>query len=281
VVFGTVVLALVTGYLWGFASPHIPSMKLSWLGGCFLGCGVGYCCYWLARQTKCRNCGIVHVTAWVSGILCAYTAAVGFAMEVLAITGNRPPFSAVALAFDPVLLKDALVAIASSGCFRSGSRPMGSGELWFHWGFEALAIAVGIGAVASYQIRRQIFCEECYQWLDIKANSKCFPLPADAADVTRLKTGDLSVLDGKSPSMLKFPYCRLDYSVCKKCGNTGAYRLALVKGAAASEESALTPLMRLTPEAAVVLGQLLAREKESAEPTPEKTESVSPPASPE
>jgi hypothetical protein len=264
-----VVFALPS-YVYGMFTMHIPYVKAKILLTGLLGAGLAAAVIWIARKLHCRSVFFSSVAVLLG---CAAGVYVGVAayMESLLATVKNPALQFQAFVRDPSHWWSTLNAIAGSGMFTRHNRPLSAWEMWVDWGFElscflGLAVTVGwLGLVSKP------YCEECRQWLELQKATLRFGLAPNDAILKRLKSGDISaMLELPVVDSLKIvpAFLRLDYVLCKTCGNMGTYRIVSVGTGQNGKEENISKLMLMTPETMPVLASLLAREKTEGETPP-------------
>lgn len=252
----TFLVASAAGYVWGRIDAHISWFIITGAASILLGCALGIFCVWLAQKMKCRCAPLVAETAMIGGMLAVYYMAAGYLTEVIAISGTLPEdFLPMQLLIEPPLLLRVLTSV--------------KGANWYIWLFEAATIVSGSMICAKSIFARQIYCEHCHIWLDIKKNSLRYLPPRRSNLELRLLCGDLRVFAKKTTvsRIRSSDFVRIDYVKCKTCRKTGVYQISevLPTGAesAKPEERALTPLLRLTRRDNKRLKLLLRRDKKA------------------
>ena len=275
-----VVMFAIPSYLYGLVSSGIMYMKAKILIMVLIGMGLGWATAWLGQTFRCRS------TFWVTLVAAFGTAAgvyVGVAvfMETIFASGGAPlppQFQTRAMLADPSLWWSKLQTINGAGYYAKYNTPVTGWELWIDWGFELVFFCGGAIGVAFAAIRSKAYCEDCGKWLELKKSALRFVPPADKALRKRVESGDLAPILGlpdQGATAAAGPHFRLDYVLCKDCGNMGTYRIISVTPGAKNPESNLSSLMLLTHEAAPILGLMLENEKPGAAPpaSPPKPES--------
>lgn len=265
----TMILYAIPSYLYGLLSIHIGYMKLKIVILVILGMGLGYATVWLARRRRCRSTFFTVLAAALGSAVGTYVGVAVFMETVMALGGTKAaPFTFGALVADPDHWWNTLNLIDKLGIFTRRGRTLSGWSLWIDWGFELGSFWFSALGVAWATILSKPFCEECELWLDIEKSALLFDPPTDGAVRERLVRGDLSALQETAklePVQTGMAHIRLDYVLCKQCGNMGTYRIMAVDPENKKEpEAKLSKLMLFTPQAVQILGGLMAQVKADA-----------------
>ncbi|HYF48301.1 MAG TPA: hypothetical protein VEJ63_02785 [Planctomycetota bacterium] len=259
-----VAAAVILGILAAAFTGNITfSMKLQILVWAGAGAGIGAIVAGIGTALKCRNRALILISAVAALAVGLHTAYAYLATSYLSQVGVPVPLTTII--FDPTAPYNVLEGLAQSGVFIKNNKPMGSGALWFEWGFAGVMFA-GCGIAAAWAVSAgRVFCEPCNVWVPVEPGMR-FKTP-DEAGLALLKQGDLSPLvrqreAGETSAAIEAPYIRVDYSICKACGNTGVYKLFNVTADKKGEESAkaLGPMYVIDENSIVHIGVLTSKE---------------------
>jgi len=265
-----ILMFAIPSYLYGLVSAGIMYMKLKILIMVCVGMGLGWATAWLGQKFRSRSIVWVTLMALIGTAVGVYVGVAVF-METIFATGGGPvppQFQTPAMIADPFLWWFRLKTINGAGYYSRSTystSAVSGWELWIDWGFELVCFCGGAIGVAFVTIRSKAYCEDCGKWLELKKSALRFVPPVDKAVRKRLEAGDLApILDMPirgTKAAAAGAHFRLDYVLCKECGNMGTYRIISVTPGAKNPESNISSLMLLTPDAAPILGLLLESDK--------------------
>jgi len=205
-----VLLSAIYAYIVAYC-PIVGWVNAIFLGGYVMGGGIVLAI--LAKQSKCRNPGMLFWLGFVAGVVGLYSAWVFF---VKALAGGE--FSTISLATNPAALWGLISAINTNGWWG----PSGMAQ-WALVSIEAIVIVGGIATVTAGAIDRDAFCEECGTWCDQFEKMHLKPTPEMlVTSLDKLNHMELLALDDADVT----DYPRIDAEVlqCSGCKNTQAIR---------------------------------------------------------
>ena len=205
-----VLLSAVYAYVVAYC-PIVGWVNVLFLGGYVMGGGIVLA--FLAKQSKCRNPGMLFWLGFVAGVAGLFFAWVFF---VKALAGGG--LSVIALVTDPPTLWRLVSEINTNGWWG----PSGLAQ-WALVSIEAIIMVGGIATVTSASIDRDAFCEECGTWCDKFETMHLQPTPEML--VTSLdKLNHMELLALEDADATDYPRIDAEVLQCTGCKNTQAIR---------------------------------------------------------
>lgn len=235
---------LIIGYVAGKICYSCVSIRLELLICSFFVAATGWCEVKLAKLMKCRSPIWIYTSAALGAIVAMGAFNVSLVEELL--DSIDIPYTSMA-----IWLMNPLDTLMIAGRSRS---------VWIFEGMVFLTTPIA----AYWFYRSEVFCESCKVWLNLKNKTICLPFPISDEGRKACDKGDLALASEHCAenygSRLVLPYVKLNYTICSRCGNCGAYQLVQVsEGKQQREESRLSPVMVLDPESAHHLSILIAK----------------------
>ena len=191
--------------------PVVGYVNILFLGG-YVYAG-GFVLATLARQTKCRNPGILLLLGAAAGVVGVYAAWVFF---ISMLFGNvLPPME---FAFSPFKVFDTASTINANGWWG----PSGIAQ-WALVSIEAAIIVGGLAMFTYLSIDREVFCEECNTWCEpfetmhLRPADEFINTPAD-------QLNHLELLSLEEAETTEYPRLVAEVLQCSGCQMTQAIR---------------------------------------------------------
>ncbi|MCP4137904.1 MAG: hypothetical protein GY754_43480 [bacterium] len=267
-IFGTIA-AVVASFIYAYALHYIPFIYLNFIITVGFGIVVGFAVGIGAHIGKIRNSSIVLGLAVTVGLAAVY---IGWVAHFFVLSEQEVLF------VEPMILLQAMQALAVEGAWSVASITPTGGFLYFLWFIEAAIILGGAVFMAWGQIASEPFCEKCNKWVeDPELVPFLEPVENVKMLVSNLESGnfkDLENLKMAGDDMEHFTQLEL-----LKCSSCSRFTLLTVKDVTISyddegeqelDDEEIVENMIITPE---VYDKLLRlRNAETAAPQSTETE---------
>jgi hypothetical protein len=252
---GAIPATLLLALAYGYADAYCPIA--GWVSLLMVGAyvvAVGTAVGTIGTFAKVRSDGFMAMAGAAVGLLALYTAWVAFEVAILgkdAASSDRTP-SYLELLPHPGVVWEIATSIGEHGWYTIGGGTPSGLILWILWAIEAVAVVLGVTALAGGWHSDHVFCEACDQWCDPAGPLPTLGLPEGGlpalAPAVEGSPDGLAVIEGLAPIASDAPLLvRVDLKRCSGCKQTDAVRLRLVTNALDKQGKKTTETKDLSP----------------------------------